>query len=208
MPKLRRGYLSPPVIIVLAIICLFVALSLFLNAQLSRNINKQSNSSQSVLSSPSISPQQDSDETVYTEDSRSVNWKTYTNTVDKFSFKYPPQFTLDEQLSTYYLEGQKTSYYLLVFKLTENGKTGYSSYAVHIKDSPGKTISQEYKGFIDLFSIKAPDNVDEAQKDPKDGIHIYRVKNRFYEFEPTYQDSTSQDKIWNYPILDTLKFTQ
>lgn len=78
MPNLRRGYLPPGAIIVLAGICLFVALTLIFNAQLLRNLNKQQeqNQASNLVAQPSPTT--------------ASNWKTYTNTSYKYSLKYPP----------------------------------------------------------------------------------------------------------------------
>ena len=80
MPNPRRGYLPPGTIIVLAGICLFVAIAIFFNAQLLRNINKQRE--QNHAGTPAA--QLNSDPT--------SSWKTYTNSTYGYSIKFPQVF--------------------------------------------------------------------------------------------------------------------
>ena len=56
--------------------------------------SEQVTSQPQPITQPSFVPQASSaDETVYTEGTRSANWKTYTNTKYRYSFKYPPKLT-------------------------------------------------------------------------------------------------------------------
>ena len=86
MPLPRKGYFSPPVIVILALITFGVALTLFLNADLVKNIkNKQTPIPQpATQQSPSPSP----DETVNLTE---FKYKPSVNSVfkDSFSFYYP-----------------------------------------------------------------------------------------------------------------------
>lgn len=79
MPNLKKGYLPPGAIIVLAGICLFVALTLIFNAQLLRNLNKQQEQNQ--VSTP----------TAQLDSTATSNWKTYQG--NGFSFDYPSEYT-------------------------------------------------------------------------------------------------------------------
>jgi hypothetical protein len=90
---MRRGYLTPPVIIILALITLFVAATLLFNTFLLKG-EKQPTLTPSVLPTPS--PKTISDET--------TNWKTYTNDVLKYSLKYPLNWYVYE-LKNYPYEG-------------------------------------------------------------------------------------------------------
>src|SRR3989344_4760645 len=85
---MRRGYLTPPVMIILALITLGVALTLYFNTNLLKNIKNKSTPS----SEPSVQDQPSpiSDAVREPNDSaETANWKTYTNTQLGFSIKYP-----------------------------------------------------------------------------------------------------------------------
>lgn len=86
LPKLRNGYLAPPVIIILALITFGVAATFILQTIF---FAKDKTPSSSVKSSPSPT----TDETVYTDEG-SANWKTYTN--DKWEWKvtYPENWKI------------------------------------------------------------------------------------------------------------------
>ena len=90
---MRKGYLTPPVIIILALITFGVALTLYFNTNLLKNIkNKPTPSPESsVQTQPSPTP----DET--------ANWKTYTNSNLGFSLKYP-EFLCVESRDTVRIE--------------------------------------------------------------------------------------------------------
>lgn len=85
----RRGYLTPPVIIVLAIIVLFVATSLYLNAK--------------IFSKPEASPQPTTQTSSTPTSGQSAindtaNWKTYTGKKLGFTIKYPSEIAIREVL--------------------------------------------------------------------------------------------------------------
>ena len=77
----RRGYLTPLVLIALALITLFVAATLFLHKLLISDVKKEPVPSPSPTSSATPSPKSTSDET--------TNWKTYTNTEYGYKISYP-----------------------------------------------------------------------------------------------------------------------
>ncbi len=144
------------------------------------------------------------------------NWKTYTNTKWSFSFKYPSQFTLkeDKSESIQYPSGTR---YSLWFYITEDGKERFSGYSVTIHSAPGKTLLQAYPQEarqqaqsvpIKLIANKYGAGEAASATDNQYGTLYFRVKDNFFEINPIYQDSTANDKIWNYPVLDTLKFAQ
>lgn len=81
----RRGFIAPAVLIILALICLFVAATLLFNTLLLKG-QKQPTSTPSV--SPTPAPKTMSDET--------ANWKTYTSRYG-YSFRYPPDFQVKSQ---------------------------------------------------------------------------------------------------------------
>ncbi|HVZ12177.1 MAG TPA: hypothetical protein VG965_04050 [Patescibacteria group bacterium] len=145
------------------------------------------------------------------------DWKTYTNAEFGFSFKYPSKFTIKE-VRYYDAEGNYRNklypdvYYLISFYINEDGKEGYSSYTFIAQDYAENTISQAFKD-IKTIPITKPNGVDEAsatshQLDSGNFDTIYRIGNKYYYFEPTIQDSTSREHIWDYPILSTIKFTK
>lgn len=86
---------------------------------------------------PSAAPKQ-SDETVYTEASRSANWQTYTNQKDAISFQYPKSWRLT---------------------VKENSFTGYDEITVAkmiqtpIPDQPNKTIESIEEEF-NIYPVK------------------------------------------------------
>src|SRR3989338_2138316 len=86
-PAGRQGYLTPPVVNILALIIFFVDLTLFLNTKLFKNVKNEPfpSPSPTPVSTASKSP---TDET--------ANWKTYTGNAfgTKFTFQYPPSLTL------------------------------------------------------------------------------------------------------------------
>src|SRR3989344_2807364 len=77
---MKKGYLTPPVIIILGLICFFVGAALFANTKLFPKTKTQPVSSTSPLPSPS--PKSSPDET--------TNWKTFKSSRIPLSFKYPP----------------------------------------------------------------------------------------------------------------------
>lgn len=84
---MRKGYLSPAVILVLTAIIFFVALAFFLNSKLARNVkNGPTPSPQSITQFPSPSPKLD----------ETANWKTYTSKSHKFSVEFPENWRLKE----------------------------------------------------------------------------------------------------------------
>ena len=96
---MRRGYFTPPVLIGLALLCFFVAATLFINSSLLKNLKNQ------PIPSPSASPVP-ADETVYPEASRSANWGTYANSHYGYSIKYPPDVPINEDRYGVWLDKQ------------------------------------------------------------------------------------------------------
>lgn len=90
LPKPRPGYLAPPVVIILAIITIAVAATLILQAKF---FSKDKTPSPTPIAqiSPSPSPKDDlSSETLVKEET--ANWKTYSDSSNSFSVKYPQKF--------------------------------------------------------------------------------------------------------------------
>jgi len=75
----RQGYLTPPVLIILALITLFVAITLYINAYFAKSAKNK------TLPSPSPTVQKQSSPTL----DESANWKVYSNKKVGYTFKYP-----------------------------------------------------------------------------------------------------------------------
>lgn len=89
---MRRGYFTPPVLIILAIIIFAVAILIAINTDLVKRLKK----APPPTSSPSPITQQSSptpDET--------ANWKTFINTEYGFSFRYKETEIIKETGNTY-----------------------------------------------------------------------------------------------------------
>lgn len=152
---------------------------------------------------------------IYTTKYETANWKTYTNKDYSFFFKYPAQFTLKEDIKIQ--QDSKTIYTLLFY--TEDQK--YSGYSVQIHKAPKKTILQEFPQefrqqalSIPIKALSNTQGADEAARaeNTQDGykseIRYFRVGDNFFVIGPIYQDSNSDDKIWNYPVLETVVFNK
>lgn len=149
-----------------------------------------------------------------------ANWKTYTNTDYNFSLKYPQKFTLKVDHTSAkkigYQEGGRSGLYQLWFYITEDGVEKYSGYSVDLYTSPNKTLAEQFSN----LSLKPLSNnhgadevagVDYKSNEPGSRnenftIWYFRVKNTFFVITPILQDSSATDKIWNYPVLETLNF--
>lgn len=83
----RKGYLAPPVVIILALITLAVAATLLFQAKFFSVGKNPSPTPQPAAISPQPTPKISPQPTPTTDET--ANWKTYTNTKYKFSFKYP-----------------------------------------------------------------------------------------------------------------------
>src|SRR3990167_3570641 len=85
MRSMRKGYFTPPVLIILAIIIFAVAILIAINTDLVKRLKKEP----SPIPVPSPTAQQSSptsDET--------ANWKTYINQKHGFSLKYPSEWPI------------------------------------------------------------------------------------------------------------------
>lgn len=82
MPTLKKGFYHPISIIILALITLTVALAIFANSGFFANKNVPTPPSPTPQPSPKPSPK-------ISPAGETTNWKTYTNTKYKYSFKHP-----------------------------------------------------------------------------------------------------------------------
>src|SRR3989344_6214609 len=99
MRNMRKGYFTPPVLIILAIIIFAVAILIAINTDLVKRLKNE------ALPTPVSSPttQQPSPTTDET-----ANWETYKNTERGYSIKYPNDFKVDKLNSTVVLyKGEK-----------------------------------------------------------------------------------------------------
>lgn len=83
---MKKGYLIPQVIIILAFIMFFVALVLYLNSDL---IKKAKNTQQASLQTQEIKAQ----------DKEIANWQVYTDDKLRFTIKYPVEISVRRTLS-------------------------------------------------------------------------------------------------------------
>ena len=96
---MRKGYLTPPVLVILALITFFVAIMLYINAYFAKSAKNK------TLPSPSPTVQKQSSPTP--DASREPNgstetatWKTYTNQTYNFQLQYPKDWLLEEDNKT------------------------------------------------------------------------------------------------------------
>lgn len=89
MPKLLRG--SAAILMIGIISAIILSAGAF---YLLKKPTSPTASNPVVQSQPTPTPAP-ADETLYTEDSRSANWKTYTNTSDHFTIKYPSEWRIE-----------------------------------------------------------------------------------------------------------------
>ena len=95
----KKGYFSPPVVIILALIMFFVALVLYLNSDLVKNAK---NSTQTTPPSSEIIK-------ITSPDAKEIaNWKVYTDNKLRFTIKYPPEVAVRRTLSEGGVEFGKT----------------------------------------------------------------------------------------------------
>ena len=92
---MRKGYFTPPVLIILAIIIFAVAIVIAINADFVKRLKTEPSPTPLSSSSPTSDAGREP-----TGSAEMANWKTYTNSEFKYSLKYPPdskliQFDLD-----------------------------------------------------------------------------------------------------------------
>ncbi|HLA04241.1 MAG TPA: hypothetical protein VJ065_03345 [Patescibacteria group bacterium] len=87
---MRRGYFTPPVLIILAIIIFAVAILIAINTDLVKRSQKEP--TPTPVSSPIV-------QISISESSETANWKTYINSTHEFSIKYPEELMIKERIN-------------------------------------------------------------------------------------------------------------
>ena len=103
---MKKGYFTPPVLIILAIIIFAVAIVIAINTDLVKRLKNEA--SPTPFSSPTTqqpSPASDASPAPNGAE-ETANWKTYTNPQWKFSLSYP---------SSFYIKDKSTQEFWLVF---------------------------------------------------------------------------------------------
>lgn len=124
------------------------------------------------ISTPSPQPSPIPDETVYTEASRSANWKTYKNNRFNFSFSYPWHWELEDYTS----EEEKT----------------YQSIQTIILSSQDKA-TLDYGFSIDIIIFSNPDDLSIDEFAPK----IIPTDKKF-QFQDINLNGVTAKQILNY----------
>jgi hypothetical protein len=156
-----------------------------------------------------------------------ANWKTYTNSANLFTLKYPALFTVTEEIekenyANNHNEKVDFTYYNLKFSTGKivNGQPDWSGFGVIVSPTNGRTIDQEYTGQqgigapIETTFTKETGGADEAADitNVENGVRVYRVGDKFFEIAtfqnanllPDGSDGITNDLLMN--ILSTIKF--
>ena len=154
---IRKGYLAPPVIIVLALITLAVAATLLFQAKFF-SAGKTPSPSPAAQPSPIASPSTTPDEI--------ANWKTYTNVFYGYKLSYPSTAIISEEMKPLGWTGKPEQVTTLNFKdgsleITGNmggrGVTSIKSSEIVIDNVPTiKFYETEISGVI--RAVKSPKN--------------------------------------------------
>ncbi|MBI2326883.1 hypothetical protein HYU92_01045 [Candidatus Curtissbacteria bacterium] len=153
-----RGYLTPPVLIGLAIICLVVAGTLFFNSFLIRNARDET-----IDPSPSVQPtsSRQTDKTDHQskiEDFEceprntpgTANWITYKDSQDKFCFKHPQSLTTGGAFLQFMPNDNSKVGGVIGFSVTEN----YDEYYKILNLEPGEKIEEFHAAKAPLYKIR------------------------------------------------------
>jgi len=158
-----------------------------------------------------------------------ANWKTYTNSANLFTLKYPAIFTIKEEIdyqnyANNHNEKVDHTYYNLKFSTGKivNGQPDWSGFGVIVSPTNGRTIDQEYTGQqgvgapIGTTFTKETGGADEAADitNVENGVRVYRVGDKFFDIAtfqnanllPDGSDGITNDLLMN--ILSTIKFTK
>lgn len=89
--KMQKGFALPLILLTVLIVILIVAV---LGGVVYLNRSQPQSPTPSSTPLPSVTSVKETDETVYTEATRSANWKTYKNDRVKFSLNYPDELII------------------------------------------------------------------------------------------------------------------
>ena len=103
---MRRGYFTPPVLIILAIIIFAVAILIAINTDLIKRIKKEPLPSLTPSPSPISDASREPNSSAET-----ANWKIYTNEKYSFSFSYPNSWYASYEICPH----RENASYLVVF---------------------------------------------------------------------------------------------
>lgn len=132
---MQKGFSPVLVLIGITVILVIAAGAYYLNDLFAPMLKLQSSLVNSSGSKPTNTPQLTSvpasspEETVYTEASRSANWKTYTN--NAFYFKYPERFIVVENSPGIISVRRKSIYtdeYYQIFQISNKETINLNSY--------------------------------------------------------------------------------
>jgi len=153
---MRRGFLTPPVIIVLAIITFGVAISIYANSILFNTKKEPTQPQNQTSPSPAAvakSPQPPLDET--------ANWKTYTNAKMGIAIKYSPDFSLEEAQpitevlgTNFYTPDHSVYSHSIGGGVLSNG--GFINLGV--KDTTTDSLETEFQNFIGVAKLESKSN--------------------------------------------------
>lgn len=138
---MRKGYLTPPVLIILALICLFVAAALLFNTELLKSIKQTSSSPTSSTQSSSKSA---TDET--------ASWKTFVDPAARYSLKFPDDWDAKEVNSTKIIleKGDNQTDEVGKIEISNLGKINKDAEALAVE----KSKNTQLRVVISNFNIK------------------------------------------------------
>lgn len=130
------------------------------------------------------------------------NWKTYTDTVNNLSFKYPPSWNIDQKKSTvtFHLKSDKKVFSIIYFPFDVPLPSGYPQ---------NDRMETVIKSPIEIAGVQTTENLITWSKDvPVTGgqsaITIY-ISHNGYTLQIQLIDLTQKDIF--HQILSTFKFT-
>jgi len=152
----RKGYLAPPVVIILALIVLGVAATLIVNAKLFPKPKENPQPQISTQPSPIVSPSPTADASREPNGSaETANWETYTNTRYGYSIQYPQDMVIRVQK-----EDEVVFLYGKRFGLDINSTTEISrplkNYAEIIDANPERTFEEVNIGGVLGYKLTWP----------------------------------------------------
>ena len=93
---MRKGYFTPQVLIILTIIIFAVAILIAINTDLVKRLKKEPPPTPISSSSPTSDASREP-----TGSTETANWRTYTNSALRYSFKYPANWVLETHTAKY-----------------------------------------------------------------------------------------------------------